>query len=179
MPPPAYVQRVKTRLAGLTRPVCWLALALALLPVGTAATAGTLAGAARVVDGDTLVVDGVRVRLLGIDAPELHQTCWVHGRKWACGKAARDALRDLVRGQSVMCDVRGRDRWRRALAVCFVRGVDIARELVRLGWALAWVPRGGVPGPDYTAEQARAQVHRRGIWHSRVVRPWLWRRGRQ
>ena len=53
----------------------------------------------RVLDGDSLMVDGREVRLHGIDAVELHQTCHEpDGREWPCGRLARAHLRKLVRG---------------------------------------------------------------------------------
>ena len=69
-----------------------------------------IAGRGRAIDGDTLVVGGVRVRLEGIDAPEAAQTCGGAGSSsWACGTAALDALEQLVAGQHVSCAGSGYD----------------------------------------------------------------------
>ncbi|MGH6884601.1 MAG: thermonuclease family protein [Geminicoccales bacterium] len=75
------------------------------------------AGPAQVIDGDTLDLAGERIRLIGIDAPEGNQTCQRNGRPWECGDDATAALGELVAGAEVHCNVLGRDRWGRGLAV--------------------------------------------------------------
>lgn len=73
-----------------------------------------VSGAARVVDGDTLVIGDTRVRLLGIDAPEMAQSCTAAGGggggTYACGVAAKEALDAKIdpsrRGRSPPCRAR-------------------------------------------------------------------------
>ena len=157
-----------------------LAVAILLLAaVPSAVAAETVTGPATVTDGDSLRIAEERIRLIGIDAPERRQTCRIHGREWPCGIEARDALRRLVRGRTVTCDVLGRDRWRRALAVCRAGALEFNREMVRRGWALAWYPKRAVPGPDYEAEEEEARAAKRGIWQGRFTEPWVWRRQRR
>lgn len=55
-----------------------------------------LGGGARAINGDTLDVDGKRVCLHGIDAPETGQTCRRRLRIWACGVEATRALERLI-----------------------------------------------------------------------------------
>src|SRR5262245_60918266 len=71
-------------------------------------------GMARVVDGDTLVLDGERLRLQGIDAPELDQTCVVGDHVLPCGRRARDALARLV-AETVSCSGSRHDLYGRRL----------------------------------------------------------------
>ena len=82
-----------------------------------AAAQPPLFGAAHVVDGDTVEITGQKVRLLGLDAPEGRQVCQRGGRPWRCGDDAAATLRSLVVGQTVRCDVEGRDHYPRVLAV--------------------------------------------------------------
>jgi len=148
--------------------------------VGQRAAAGErqrLEGPATVVDADTFVVAGIRVRLIGIDAPEASQSCQAEERDWPCGEAATAAVEDLVGTRSVACDVYGHDRWNRALAVCFQDGVDLNAEIVRQGWAVAWYPdTGAVIGPNYADAQEEAELKAAGIWQGgEFLDPWAWR----
>ena len=80
---------------------------------------------AAAVDGDTLRTSNARIRLLGIDAPELHQMCLdEHGRPWACGQKAHAHLSSLVARGLVTCTSHSLDRYGRLLATCSV--ADIA-----------------------------------------------------
>src|SRR5688572_29647850 len=89
--------------------VCALGVLL-LVPATESAGRADLAGLARVIDGDTLVIAGARVRLEGIDAPEMAQTCGKPDEgSWDCGKAAAAALERLLADQRISCADRGTD----------------------------------------------------------------------
>ena len=68
---------------------------------------------ASVIDGDTIDLAGKRVRLDGIDAPELGQSCFDAGKPWPCGQRAAAALVGETRGRSVQCREKGKDRYGR------------------------------------------------------------------
>lgn len=98
-----------------------------------------LAGPAiRVIDGDGLRIEGHAVRLWGIDAPELDQTCEENGRETPCGEDARFTLGALVQGGDLVCETKDTDRYGRTVARCFAGGHDLAGEMVRQGYALDW-----------------------------------------
>ena len=124
------------------------------------------------IDGDTIDIAGARIRLKGIDAPELDQTCTdPKGEAWACGKAATRELRAHVQRQELTCDTRGLDQYRRVLAICSLPdGTDINAWMVQQGWAVA----SGF-APSYYAEQTEAQSGKRGIWSGSFVPPRQWR----
>lgn len=131
-----------------------------------------LTGQARVIDGDTIVVAGERVRLHGIDAPELDQTFWCQGRQLACGAMALAALEALVAGVELRCQAVERDRHGRLVAKCFSpNGIDIGRRLVSAGWALAYRRY----SLDYVDAEIAARKARRGMWRGQFVKPWVWR----
>ncbi|HEX5862837.1 MAG TPA: thermonuclease family protein, partial [Casimicrobiaceae bacterium] len=88
-------------------------------------------GPATVIDGDTIVVAGERVRLHGIDAPELRQECTAYGQSWACGQTSAEWLKEHLSGREVECVGHARDRYGRRLAVCYVGGASINERLVR------------------------------------------------
>lgn len=92
--------------------------------------APALADGVTVTDGDSLVVNGSRIALHGIDSPEAYQTC---ADGWAAGAMAMQALRDLVRGHAVTCEPKTTDRFGRTVAVCRADGVDLGAAMVRAG----------------------------------------------
>jgi endonuclease YncB( thermonuclease family) len=136
-----------------------------------------IVGHARVIDGDTLAIADGHVRLIGIDAPEDGQTCQTAGEEWPCGDAATAALATMIGTADVRCEVYGRDRRQRAVAVCYAGEVDLKGAMVRSGAALAWYPRTGViAGPSYSTEQTAAEAARAGMWRGEFIPPWQWRR---
>lgn len=136
-------------------------------------TAGLTARVVKVIDGDTVdvrVEDGsrLRVRLLGIDAPEVAHgadagTC---GGDQSLGRA-RELLRDkqvvLLADPTQVTT----DRFGRRLAYVEIDGEDVGRRLIFEGWATAWYPaqaRRPVRHDRYRSVQAEAEAARRGIW---------------
>ena len=89
--------------------------------------AATLTATVRVVDGDTLAIGTTRVRVLGIDAPEMDT---------AAGRAAKAAAVALVAGQPVRLRVTGKDVYGRLLAhATTADGHNLATALIRAGHA--------------------------------------------
>ena len=142
---------------------------------GDSGEAKALSGPAAVIDGDTLEVGGVRVRLHGIDAPESAQRCRSGGRFWPCGHEAKRALAGRVGGQRVVCKERDRDDYGRVVAVCSIGGRDLNAWMAAEGWAL--VNRRF--SRAYAAEESRARAAKRGVWRGEVVAPWDWRKGKR
>lgn len=141
----------------------------------TSRSHATLIGPAEAIDGDTLLVGGIRVRLEGIDAPEIEQVCTdAGGRQWSCGAQAHRALARLVTGRSVSCEERGMDKYHRLLGVCYVGSLDINAELVRRGLAWAFVRY----SRSYISTEAEAQRARVGIWSGSATPAWQYRADR-
>jgi endonuclease YncB( thermonuclease family) len=130
-------------------------------------------GTALVVDGDSLVVDHTRIRLVGIDAPELDQSCAdARGRDWPCGHQASAALRSHIRNSTLTCRPQSLDQFGRTLATCALPdGANINAWMVAQGWAVSY-GRGDPYGPA----QAEAKAARRGIWAGSFMPPYEWRR---
>lgn len=133
----------------------------------TTDTPDEIQGRTRVVDGDSLYVDGYEVRLEGIDAPEGRQFCSRDGRDWACGRQSADALRKMIAGNPVSCSVNKRDRHGRLLAICQVRGQNMNLAQVKGGWAVSY--------GRYKREERDAKSGKRGIWSGTFMRPKEWR----
>ena len=129
---------------------------------------GTVTGTARAADGDTLTLEGHRIRLLGMDTPEMMQLCRRDGADWHCGAAARSRLAELLRAGPVTCRTRGKDRYDRWLARCETEEGDLGARMVRDGLAVAY--------GDYEDEEQFARAERRGVWGSEFEMPQAWRR---
>lgn len=138
----------------------YLMLTCALLLATPAAGQERLSGIGRAADGDTLTVGADRIRLFGIDAPELQQTCERNGQRWACGEEAKASLAALIGNRAIVCSTKGADDFGRLLARCTVGGVDLNRHMVALGNAVAF--RGY--SMDYAPAEEDAKQARRGIW---------------
>ncbi len=160
----------RSRHGGVQSLVLALALAgaagFALKPSGR-----SLEGRAYVVDGDTIHLNDAKIRLKGIDAPEMEQSCSRSGRSYSCGDVARRALIDLVSGRTVQCRAAGRDRYQRVLARCAVNGRDLGARMVEEGWAVSY-------GRDYEREETQARSRAAGLWSGEFERPQDWRRSR-
>lgn len=118
-------------------------------------------GAYHAIDGDSFSIGKTEIRLHGIDAPEYRQTCRADtGKNEACGKMARDALSQLIRNAKVSCRTLEQDRYGRQVSVCKVDNTDINREMVRLGWAIAYRRHSHA----YVSAEREAKTTRRGIW---------------
>jgi endonuclease YncB( thermonuclease family) len=130
-----------------------------------------IVGKAWVIDGDTVDIARSRVRLRGIDAPELDQSCTdATNKTWSCGRAAARELLDHIAGRPLACESSGFDRYRRVLAVCALPdGSDLNAWMVQQGWALAYY------SPAYLSEEAEAHAAKRGIWAGGFMPPWDWR----
>ena len=139
-----------------------------VLLVPCAAAAETVAGPARLVDGDTLEIRGRIIRLHGIDAPETGQTCRDGtGRIYRCGEEAENALRRLTEGREVACTGDEEDRYGRLIATCRSGGTNLSRAMVRAGWAVAFRRF----SEDYLDEELEAAKANRGIWQGGFTRP--------
>ena len=126
-----------------------------------------VAGRARVVDGDTIALLGQRVRLAGIDAPELDQQCRRDGAVYECGAQARLRLAGLIGDGEVACRGNERDRYGRLLMRCVLGGTDVNSAMVRSGWAVAY--------GDYDRQERQARSEAAGLWAGDFDRPSRWR----
>jgi endonuclease YncB( thermonuclease family) len=130
-------------------------------------------GRATISDGDTLRIGRERIRLFGIDAPEMNQSCNDdRGARYPCGEVARDELRRHVGNAPVMCVPVDRDQYQRVVARCYLGNEDLNRWIVFAGWAIAYKEFSRAYVPDEEA----AHAGRRGMWNGEFMLPSLWRR---
>ena len=147
-------------------PLVWL---IAFHVHATGLLSGKIVG---ITGGDTvtlLTVDNwqVKIRLAEIDTPE---------RKQPCGSRSKQALSDLVFGKQVTAKVVTVDRYGRNVARLYVDGLDVNREMIRLG--AAWVYREYNTDKSLLDIEAEARAAKRGLWslpEADQVPPWEWR----
>ncbi len=129
-------------------------------------------GIIRVIDGDTFDVSGQRVRIHGIDAPEVDQTCSdADGRVWPCGAFVKEEVSRRYQGAATNCEVIEQDRYGRRVAKCFVDGRDVGGSIVADGWAQAYREY----SMDYDLAEKSAQVLGLGLWASTMQTPSAYR----
>ncbi|MBC8293005.1 MAG: thermonuclease family protein [Proteobacteria bacterium] len=170
--------RPRHALPGLLVVAAWLLPVLVLAPaLVPASEQSAVVGRAEVVDGDSLLVGAVKVRLFGIDAPEVGQYCeGSDGSRWPCGQHATVALDRLAGGRAVSCEVKDTDSWGRKVCVCKLGdGRDLSEAMVTAGWALAYRRFSN----DYVDDETRAESRGVGIWRGSMVPPWKWRADRR
>ncbi|EAH8208312.1 thermonuclease [Campylobacter upsaliensis] len=131
----------------------------------------------RVIDGDTIEllaktskenpynhITKLKIRLYGIDAPELKQ---------AYGKEAKEYLSALVLKQEVGLIIENKDKYERIVGTLFLKGQDINKEMVKNGYAHAYESF----SKKYLAEQADAKMFKLGLWQDeKAVKPSEFRR---
>ena len=95
-----------------------------------------------VIDADTIEVNGKKVRLNGIDAPETAQNCEdSQNQSYKCGIKATEALKELLSSQdniSLNCEFSGKDVYGRFIGECRLGTLNVNAWLVQKGWALAY-----------------------------------------
>ena len=132
-----------------------------------------ISGTALIVDGDTIAISGMKVRLNGINTPERKQTCRKAGVTWKCGYEAAEILREWTYTKEVRCIGDEKDRYGKLIADCFVDGYNVNARLVYEGIALAYRRY----SKKYVPEEDEAKAAKRGMWAGEFVAPWDWRRG--
>ena len=148
-------------------------LVFVLLLLSGGALADDFVGQASVVDGDTLEIHGIRIRLWGIDAPESSQLCrGEDSLQYRCGAQAANDLDAFIARRPVNCSPLSLDQYGRTVATCSVGGNDLGEWLVRKGLALDW-PQ--YSKSRYGSAQRDAERAGLGIWKGSYVEPWLYR----
>ena len=126
----------------------------------------------KITDGDTIKINGEKIRFSGIDTPELKQTCFNEGVKNFCGKEAKQILIDKIADNKVTCAREGKDRYKRTLAECFVNDESLSSYLVRSGYAFAYRKY----SKKFIIDEDYARINNLGMWSMEFEYPWHFRR---
>ena len=126
----------------------------------------------RVVDGDTIHLNGEKIRFTGIDTPELKQTCIKEGFIDQCGVTAKEILIVKIGDNKVECISEGKDRYKRTLAECFVNDESLSSYLVRSGYAFAYRRY----SKKFIVDEDYAKLNKIGMWSMEFDYPWDYRK---
>jgi len=126
----------------------------------------------RIIDGDTIHLNGKKIRFSGIDTPELKQKCIKNGVKNSCGITAKKLLTKIIGNNNVDCVSEGQDQYNRILAECFVNNESLSSYLVKSGYAFAYrkYSKKFIDNEDY------ARTNKLGMWSMQFEYPWDFRK---
>ena len=121
-----------------------------------AAPIGELRGRAHSIDGDTIIIKGTKIRLAGVDAPELDQPF---------GQKAKWALVEVCKGQVITAKLNGETSHDRLVGTCYLPdGRDIGAELIAQGLALDWAHFSGGKYRHLEPRGVRQKLRNRRTW---------------
>ena len=130
------------------------------------------AQALKVIDGDTIVINGEKIRFSGIDTPELKQTCMKDKKKVFCGMLAKMLLIKKIGNEIPKCISEGKDIYNRILAECFINGESLSSFLVRSGYAFAYRKY----SKKFIKDEKFAKENNLGMWSMKFEYPWNFRK---
>jgi len=145
---------------------------LGILVLGLLFCNTSCAESLRVVDGDTIVLKGEKIRFSGIDTPELKQTCIKGTEKFFCGQYAKMLLIKKIGNKTPKCIREGKDAYKRTLAECFVNGESLSAFLVRSGYAFAYRKY----SDKFIKDEEFAKENKLGMWAMTFQYPWDFRK---
>ena len=126
----------------------------------------------KVIDGDTIHLNGEKIRFTGIDTPELKQTCNKDNKIIPCGIEARKLLIDKISDNNIKCKREGKDQYKRTLAECFVNNLSLSSYLVRKGYAFAYRKY----SKKFIDDENYARKNNLGMWSMNFEYPWDYRK---
>ena len=126
----------------------------------------------KIVDGDTIILNGDKIRFSGIDSPELKQTCMNADQKIFCGVSAKKLLIKKIGNETPKCIKEGKDVYKRTLAECFVNGESLSVFLVRSGYAFAYRKY----SDKFIKDEEFAKKNKLGMWSMKFEYPWDFRK---
>ena len=126
----------------------------------------------KIIDGDTIILNGEKIRFSGIDTPELKQTCLKDDQEVPCGMTAKRLLAEKISNTKIKCISEGKDAYKRTLAECFVNGESLSKFLVRSGYAFAYRKY----STKFIKDEEFAKANKLGMWAMTFQYPWDYRR---
>ena len=141
-------------------------------------------GLPKIIDGDTVHINNKKIRLEGIDAPEIKQQCkkpflkisvivgFQFNKDYSCGVLAKKNLIDKIGNSKIKCITSSKDRYKRFIATCYKDKINLNKWMVRRGNAIAYKRY----SKDYVRDEEYAKENKLGIWKGSFEIPEKWRK---
>ncbi len=141
-------------------------------------------GIPKIVDGDTIHIKNYKIRLEGIDAPEMKQQCkkkflkissiigFTFYKDYFCGKTSKEKLNNKINGSKIKCLISSKDRYQRFIATCFKGKLNLNQWMVRNGHAIAYRRY----SKKYISDEEFAKNNKLGLWQGKFIDPEKWRK---
>ena len=143
--------------------------------------ASEIKGFPKIVDGDTIRIESYKIRLEGIDAPEMKQKCkkpylkimfFNFQKDYYCGQISKKKLVKKIGNKPIRCILLEKDRYKRYLAKCLKGTINLNKWMVRNGYAIAYRKYSKIYIPD----ENFAKEEKLGLWQGTFVKPEKWRK---
>ena len=141
-------------------------------------------GVPKIIDGDTVHINTKKIRLEGIDAPEIKQQCkkpflkisaiigFEFNKNYSCGVTAKKKLTDKIDSSKIKCISSSKDRYKRFLATCYKDKINLNKWMVRNGYAVAYKKY----SKNYMRDEEYAKENKLGLWEGSFITPEKWRK---
>ena len=141
-------------------------------------------GIPKIIDGDTVHINNKKIRLEGIDAPEIKQQCkrnflqisifigFQFSKNYPCGVTSKTKLINKIDNSKIKCISSSKDRYKRYLATCYKDKINLNKWMVRNGYAVAYKRY----SKDYIKDEEFAKENKRGMWDGSFTMPEKWRK---
>ena len=143
-----------------------------------------ISGIPKVVDGDTIHINNYKLRLEGIDAPEMRQQCkkesfkisffigFTFYKDYSCGRVSKEKLINKINTSEIKCISSSKDRYKRYIATCFKGKTNLNQWMVRNGFAIAYRRY----SKKYVPDEVYAKENKLGLWQGKFIEPEKWRK---
>ena len=141
-------------------------------------------GIPKIIDGDTVHINNKKIRLEGIDAPEIKQQCkknflqisvfvgFQFSKNYPCGVTSKTKLINKIDSSKIKCISSSKDRYKRYLATCYLKKINLNKWMVRNGYAVAYKRY----SKRYLIDENYAKENKLGMWKGTFLRPEKWRK---
>ena len=162
----------------------FIRIIITLLVLLSNSIAEEISGIPKVVDGDTVHIDNYKLRLEGIDAPEMRQQCKKESFKisffigltfykdYSCGRVSKEKLITKIDTTEIKCISSSKDRYKRYIATCYKGKTNLNQWMVRNGFAIAYRRY----SKTYVTDEELAKENKLGLWKGKFMEPEKWRK---